>query len=109
MITVNPVLVSWWRRSSAIRLAAVLCVVTACAADSLQAQAPRTVPAQVVAALAARPHTPAAGNPDGDVTIVEFLDYNCPFCKKTAPELQRLLVSDRRGGDFYKKMAIFWE
>ena len=63
MNTSYPRLVSSRRnRSTAIRLAAVLFVVTACATDSLQAQASRTVPAQVAAALAARPQTPAAGN-----------------------------------------------
>ena len=108
MNTGYPHLVSSRRNPSiAIRLAAVLCVVAACATDSLRAQASRTIPAQVAAALAARPQTPAAGNPDGDVTIVEFLDYNCPFCKKTAPELQKLLVSDRRVRILYKEWPIF--
>ncbi len=27
------------------------------------------------------PATPVAGNPDGDVTVVEFFDYHCPYCK----------------------------
>lgn len=94
-------------RSIATRLSTALCVITACATGSLQAQAPRIVPAQVAAALAARPQTSTAGNPDGDVTIVEFLDYNCPFCKKTAPELQKLLVSDRRVRILYKEWPIF--
>lgn len=40
---------------------------------------------------------PAAGSHNADVTIIEFLDYNnCPFCKKTAPELLKLLRADRR-------------
>ncbi len=34
------------------------------------------------------------GNPDGDVTIVEFLDYRCGFCKRAFPEVQELLKSD---------------
>lgn len=34
------------------------------------------------------------GNPDGDVTIVEFLDYRCGFCKKAHPEVQALLAGD---------------
>lgn len=34
------------------------------------------------------------GNPKGDVTIVEFFDYNCPWCKKSMPELQKLLKAD---------------
>ncbi len=34
------------------------------------------------------------GNPDGDVTIVEFLDYRCGFCKRAHPEVQALLSGD---------------
>jgi protein-disulfide isomerase len=108
MSTSNRRLLSSRDRSSiATRLAATLCVITACATGSVLAQAPRILPAQVAAALAARPQTSAAGNPHGDVTIVEFIDYNCPFCKKAAPELQKLLVSDGRVRIFYKEWPIF--
>lgn len=34
------------------------------------------------------------GNPDGDVTMVEFLDYRCGFCKKAHPDIAQLLQSD---------------
>lgn len=34
------------------------------------------------------------GNPDGDVTIVEFLDYRCGFCKKAFPEVEELIETD---------------
>lgn len=34
------------------------------------------------------------GNPDGDVTIVEFLDYRCGYCKRAHPEVAELLESD---------------
>jgi protein-disulfide isomerase len=67
----------------------------------------RTITAQAEAAIAARPETPAAGGRDGDVTIIEFLDYNCPFCKKTAPELQKLLGADPRVRILYKEWPIF--
>lgn len=40
------------------------------------------------------PNAPVIGNPDGDVTIVEFFDYNCPYCKRTVPELSALLAAD---------------
>ena len=35
-----------------------------------------------------------AGNPKGDVTIVEFFDYRCPYCKQMQPHLQALLKED---------------
>lgn len=35
-----------------------------------------------------------AGNPNGDVTIIEFFDYNCGFCKRGLADLQRLIKED---------------
>jgi len=37
---------------------------------------------------------PFIGNPDGDVTIVEFFDYRCGYCKKVFPDVQRLIEED---------------
>lgn len=35
-----------------------------------------------------------SGNPEGDVTIVEFFDYQCSFCKRAHPEVAALLAAD---------------
>ncbi|SET60181.1 DsbA family protein [Oceanicella actignis] len=35
-----------------------------------------------------------AGNPEGDVTVVEFLDYNCGYCKRAHGEVKKLLETD---------------
>ena len=40
------------------------------------------------------PNSWVSGNPDGDVTLVEFSDYRCGYCKKAHPELQELLERD---------------
>lgn len=74
---------------------------------TLLAAEPREAPAAIVAALAQPPLMPAAGANDADVTIVEFFDYNCPFCKKTAPELQKLLHVDPKVRILYKEWPIF--
>ena len=34
------------------------------------------------------------GNPDGDITIVEFFDYRCGFCRRAHPEVKALLETD---------------
>ncbi len=34
------------------------------------------------------------GNPDGDVTLVEFFDYNCSYCRTSMPDIARLLQED---------------
>lgn len=39
-------------------------------------------------------HSFVAGNPKGDVTIVEFFDYRCGYCKQVHPSLQTLLKED---------------
>jgi protein-disulfide isomerase len=52
------------------------------------------------------PATPVGGNPQGDVTIVEFFDYRCPYCKQVQPTLQTLLDQDRRLRFVYKEMPV---
>ena len=39
-------------------------------------------------------HSFIGGNPDGDITIVEFMDYRCGFCKRAFPEVQDVLSTD---------------
>ncbi len=46
------------------------------------------------AAVLDDPSAPVTGNPKGDVTIVEFSDYNCPYCKQSAAALEKFLKSD---------------
>ena len=55
---------------------------------------------QVVAnrmtSLLTDPATLILGNPQGDVTIIEFFDYTCPFCKAVEPRLRQLLAADKK-------------
>jgi protein-disulfide isomerase len=46
------------------------------------------------AAVLRDPEIPAAGNADGDITIVEWFDYQCPYCRKLAPELKQVIKDD---------------
>ena len=52
------------------------------------------------------PATPVGGNPQGDVTIVEFFDYRCPYCKQVQPTLQKLLDEDHKLRFVYKEMPV---
>jgi len=47
-------------------------------------------------ALTSNPGSPVIANPKGDITIVEFFDYTCPYCKAAEPRLMRLVDSDKR-------------
>ena len=46
------------------------------------------------------------GNPDGDITIVEFSDYRCPYCKRAHPEVAELVESDGNIRLIYKEFPI---
>ena len=55
------------------------------------------------------PETPVAGNPMGDVTVVEFFDYHCPYCKAVAGPLQQLLQEDKGVRLVLKEFPILGE
>ncbi|KFI30738.1 DsbA family protein [Paenirhodobacter enshiensis] len=62
-----------------------------------QAQAAQTdaaLIAQNADAIFRSPDDWVGGNPDGDVTMVEFMDYRCGYCKKAYPDVAQLLKSD---------------
>lgn len=52
------------------------------------------------------PEAPTAGNPDGDLTIMDFFDYNCPFCKDSAVHLERLVTADGKIKLVYKDWPV---
>jgi protein-disulfide isomerase len=55
------------------------------------------------------PKSYSAGNPDGDVTVVEFFDYNCGFCKRALPEIVKLIEKDDKVRVVFKELPIFGE
>lgn len=61
------------------------------------------------AELFRREDAPIAGNPKGDVTVVEFFDYNCGFCKRGFPELAKLIESDKNVRVVFKELPILSE
>jgi protein-disulfide isomerase len=52
------------------------------------------------------PNDPVAGNPRGNVTIVEFFDVRCPYCRKMEPEMAAFLASDHDVRLVYKDLPI---
>jgi protein-disulfide isomerase len=52
------------------------------------------------------PDSPAGGNPEGDVTLVEFFDYNCPYCRQTAPLIAQLETADPQLRVVYKQFPV---
>lgn len=82
----------------------------------LEAQEDARKADQSVALLSSRrdvlerdPNAPVLGNTDGDVTIVEFFDYNCPYCKRVKPEIQALMAADPDIRLVYREWPILGE
>jgi protein-disulfide isomerase len=52
------------------------------------------------------PSSPVAGNPKGDVTIVEFFDYSCGYCKKVLPAFAKIVEEDKNVRAVFKEFPI---
>jgi protein-disulfide isomerase len=59
------------------------------------------------AAIFKSPVDPVAGNPNGDVTIIEFMDYNCSWCKKAMTEIAGIVDADKNVKVIFKEFPIF--
>jgi len=61
--------------------------------DQIAANAKSTI-MSLTKELLEDPNSPVLGNPKGDVTIVEFFDYRCPYCRQIEPWLRALIKDD---------------
>ena len=52
------------------------------------------------------PNAPVAGNPNGDITVVEFFDYNCGYCKRGFSEVAKLVEQDKNVRVVFKEFPI---
>lgn len=52
------------------------------------------------------PQSPVVGNPKGNVTLIEFFDYRCPYCRQASPMLKALLKSDPNIRMVYKELPV---
>jgi protein-disulfide isomerase len=71
-----------------------------------QAEATRAAIAAKRKELLDDPSAPTGGNPKGDVTLVEFFDYRCPYCKRVQPSVEALLKEDHKLRVVYKEFPI---
>ncbi|MEX3008825.1 DsbA family protein [Hoeflea sp. TYP-13] len=55
------------------------------------------------------PNNVVLGNPDGDVTIVEFFDYNCGFCKRAMKDMEEIIANDPNVRFILKEFPILGE
>jgi len=73
---------------------------------ALPAQA-EALPADLLRRMQEDPNTPTAGNSLGAVTITEFFDYRCPYCRTMQAVLEKLVAKDRRVRLVLKDWPIF--
>ncbi|MEK7245624.1 MAG: DsbA family protein [Pseudomonadota bacterium] len=74
--------------------------------ETEEAKSVQDIIAKRQADLERDPASPVAGNPKGDVTLVEFFDYRCPFCKRVHETVQTLIKSDGNIRFVYKEFPV---
>jgi protein-disulfide isomerase len=74
-------------------------------AQQQQAAARTAIPA-LAETLTRAPGDPVEGNPQGDVTVVEFTDVRCPYCRRMLPVMAELLRHDHNLRVIYKDVPI---
>ncbi|TDT72710.1 protein-disulfide isomerase [Litoreibacter halocynthiae] len=77
--------------------------------SAAQAAASMQVLSSQRAALEQDTNAPVLGNPEGDVTVVEFFDYNCPYCRQVKPHMEALLAADENVRVVYREWPILGE
>ncbi len=75
-------------------------------AEREEAAATNSLIARNAEALTRTAADPVGGNPNGDVTVVEFYDLTCPYCRRTLPVVAELLRTDPKVRIVYKDIPI---
>ncbi len=71
-----------------------------------EAQRTRKLVSQLSKEIYRSPNAPTAGNPNGDITVVEFFDYNCGYCKRGFADVAKLVESDPKVRVVFKEFPI---
>ncbi|AUH64561.1 DsbA family protein [Paracoccus zhejiangensis] len=73
------------------------------------ADRPNPMPEDLRKAIERDPNAPVLGNPEGNLTLTEFFDYNCPFCRQMVGVVQQLISSDPQLRVVYREWPVFGE
>jgi protein-disulfide isomerase len=71
------------------------------------AQSPSLISLEAEKRIIDSPGVPLLGATSPDVVVVEYFDFNCPFCRKLAPSIRALLKTDPKVAVVYKDWPIF--
>lgn len=83
------------------------CMLTLPALAGAQAARNNAMPEELRKALERDPTAPVLGNPDGNITLTEFFDYNCPFCRKMVTPMHRLILEDPQLRVVFREWPVF--
>lgn len=67
------------------------------------------MPPELREALERDPNAPVLGNPNGNLTLVEFFDYNCQFCRKMVDDIPWLIGQDPELRIVFREWPVFGE
>ena len=67
------------------------------------------MPEELRRAMERDPTAPVLGNPKGDITLTEFFDYNCSFCRQMVGTVQKLIASDTKLRVVFREWPVFGE
>ena len=87
--------------------AAALLIAALCLAPMLRL--PAAEARQGMEAIQSDPYIPVLGDPDGDVTVVEYFDYQCPYCRRMHPELMEAVEGDGNVRLILRDWPVFGE
>lgn len=87
-------------------LLSLAAITVACLPTAATAQGVQLITAAGQKEILTDPGTDVVGAPNADVTIVEYFDYNCPYCKKFALSLHAVLAEDHHIAIVYKEWPI---
>lgn len=71
-----------------------------------EAERTKTLVAENAKDIYRHPDAPVAGNPKGDITVVEFFDYNCGYCKRGFHNIRELIEKDKNVRVVFKELPI---
>lgn len=77
--------------------------------EQKQREAQAAAAAAVMGKLGDDPNAPVLGNPNGDVVVVEFYDYNCPYCRQAGEVVDALIKADPNVKVVYREWPILGE
>ena len=87
--------------------AGAICAMAAAPALGQTPERANPMPEELRRALERDPTAPVLGNPEGNITLTEFFDYNCAFCRKMVGTMQQLVAAEPDLRIVFREWPVF--